>query len=186
LPVIFRLSPVHWKDLAWLLVRGIAFVVLSGILFPILGLYIFVFGGMAIILVTGGSMRLSLAPPTWIDWARGDLIWLITAAIVGAAVGVLFLAFRILGDASHPPCPGDQPSARTDILGATLAAFLAGVGMLVSTSMDLFSRSVPVTGDWMNPLAYIPRLPTLVSIGTIALLPHLLLIALNRRHQERY
>jgi len=146
-----------------------------------LGITLFFFLGIPFYLIAAQSSRMIWAPLTWADHVRDDIFYLVIAVSVGAAVGLLLHAFGQGDIDGRSPSLPHQSCTRSDVLGGTVAAFLALGGRFVTLPLGLFSRPVNIPADWMHQLAAAPQLPSAVLIGTVALLPHLLMVGVDLR-----
>lgn len=113
------------------------------------------------------------ALPAWVD----DYAWTVIAGIVGGAIGAVLHALRPgIAAGSRPPPYAAYPRVWTDIVGGAAAGFLGFGALFVALPLGLFARPIAVSGDPMHQFRSAQQLATTLLIGTIALLPHLLLL----------
>jgi hypothetical protein len=181
LPLIFRMVPSTWIEKGLLLARAAAFTVIAGLCIPIVGIIAVWFVGMPwLVILAIVSERRGAA-----SWGLiGSITSLIaSAAIAGTVIGSLLHASRTgrLYERvyAHVPLRSREPRFRSDALGGAIAAFMGVGGMLVAVWLGLFSRPVDSPGDGMHSLAAAPQFPTAVLIGTLALLPHLVMTGID-------
>jgi hypothetical protein len=188
LPIICRLSSIRWMSVARLSARGMVFIAGAAVLVPLLGIVAFTTIAPIIFVATGSlptkpELTFSLA-----DQFRDNITWMLMAGLVGAAIGAVLHGLRPdtfthhTRDARQMPLCG-PPSVCSDIFGGALAAFLALGGMYVAIALGLFFRPVVMPGGrgWTGNLLATPQFSSLVLIGTVALLPHLLMSGIDLR-----
>jgi len=159
LPALLRAPrKTSWRTLAWLSVFGAWFLGAAGLL-------AYIAGFMA------GLCILSVA-----DFAGIQVVSLTGSMAGGATAGSIGHAFRLSASNEH----ADDPwRARSDILGAAIAACMADAGASMLRAM----AAVP-DGDTDIP-AILQDSFLAVPLGTLALLPHLLLLGLDLRRAAR-
>ncbi len=88
----------------------------------------------------------------------------------------------------NPASLPDRPSFLSDFVGTALAAVLGLAGMLATLPLGLCWRDVviPRYQGWTPIHPQTPQVPTLVVIGTIALLPHPIMIGIDLHHTQTY
>jgi hypothetical protein len=176
LPAVLR---VTWIGRDHLLARTAGFVALAAMLIPIVGISAFFFIGVPVGLIFSSMEERTLwpGPALPIDTAIFDGVWTVVAAVAGAVMGFLLHVFRpgSTMDNLPSPCPR-HPRMRSDVLGGAAAAFLAFGGVFLASPFGLFLRSVGISAVPMYSRAIAPQLPATITIGVVALLPHLFMV----------
>jgi hypothetical protein len=176
LPIAFRITSRTWIEKGCLLIRTVAFTALALMLIPFVGITVFMMLGTFIIIATGANLRMTVGSLTWADKVLDDAFWTVVAIIVGTAIGLMLHMLRRAGAGGRNSTRTLQPSIRSDLVGAAIAALLAFGGMFIALPLGVFTRPVNIAGDWMHEMSTVPQLSATVIIGVVALLPHLLMV----------
>jgi hypothetical protein len=177
LPTIFRLHTRSVTPWSWL-GRTTVFITVGAFMVPMLGIPVF---STAVIVMLSLNSIIAM-PLTSVNqtlaWFIFVAVWLLPATAVAAFVGVLLSMQR--------PSKADDssmllPPFRSDVMGGAVAGFLSFGGMFAASSFGLFSRPVSVH-DELHQLAVPPLTWPAIIIGTLALLPHLVLLGLDEFH----
>jgi hypothetical protein len=177
LPALFRIDKIGLLMAA----RTAGFAALAAMLFPIVGMAVFLLLGMPLLeivsLVRGESAVAAAMPPTLLDRMIDGCLWTFIATIVGAAIGCWVHVVRPGGTANNLAARShSRPNMRSDVMGGTIAAFLAFSGMFAAIPFGIFTRSVVIPKEWLHDTLFLPpQLPACLVIGVLALLPHLVL-----------
>jgi len=191
LPSLFRIKRIGLLVAA----RTAGFAALAAMLFPIVGTAVFLLLGMPLLglisLVRGGSAAAATMHQTLPDRMIDGCFWTFIATIVGAAIGCCMHVVRPDGTISNfAERSHGLPHMRCDVIGGTIAAFLAFSGMFVAIPFGIFTRSVVIPRAWLRDALFLPpQLPACLVIGVLALLPHLVLTGRDllgvRTHQDQ-
>ena len=173
LPALLRGVRINWE----LVARSLAFIGLAAYLIPFAGIFAFllVVGPPVALIETalkgGGAHNAIGAQLDWIDKLTDDIGWTLVATLVGAVMGFMLNLLR--PDAMVASPRSDHPRLRSDVLGGVSGAFLVFSGIFAAAALGALDRPMAGTNDWMSNLAQVPRLPAILVIGVLALLPHL-------------
>jgi hypothetical protein len=179
LPILFRypfsiriFSPIE-------ALSSIFLIAVAAMIVPFFGVMSFLLLGNLGIVFLAMASGTGFALPTWGNFVIGHLLLMIDGASVGAIVGLFLYGIRVRDAEESLASPDSLPRARSDILGGAAAGFLAICGGFIAGSLGLFRQPIAVT-NWWGDAAGPPQIGSAIVIGTLALMPHLLMVCLDQ------